>query len=163
MCIRDRVVTLDIEVDPHHGITKECRDAIFASMQNNVLNYKVDHFAIEDNYLAKLNEIASVVTGVCKNQVTQVLVEGHADVTGGEGYNQGLSERRAGTVRDYLIDHGVSPEQITAFGYGEFRPIASNETEEGKALNRRTEIHLSIEALRGSEDNNYQLTTNSDD
>lgn len=157
------VVTLDIEVDPHHGITKECRDAIFASMQNNVLNYKVDHFAIEDNYLAKLNEIASVVTGVCKNQVTQVLVEGHADVTGGEGYNQGLSERRAGTVRDYLIDHGVSPEQITAFGYGEFRPIASNETEEGKALNRRTEIHLSIEALRGSEDNNYQLTTNSDD
>ncbi len=157
------VVTIDIDVDPHHGITRECREAIFASMKDNVLNYEVDFYAVEDNYFAKLNEIASVVTGVCKNQVTQVLVEGHADVTGGEGYNQGLSERRAGTVRDYLIGHGVPAEQITAFGYGEFRPIASNETEQGKALNRRTEIHLSIEALRGSEDNNYQLSTNSDD
>ena len=157
------VVTVDIDIDPHHGITTECREAIFASMQNNVLNYKVDYYAIEDHYIAKLNEIAAVVTGVCKNQVTQVLVEGHADVTGGEGYNQGLSERRAGTVRDYLIGHGVPAEQITAFGYGEFRPIASNETEEGKALNRRTEIHLSIEALRASGNNNYQLSTNSDD
>jgi OOP family OmpA-OmpF porin len=157
------IVTLDIDVDPHHGISGECREAIFAAMQNNVLNYEVDYYAIEDNYFAKLNEIAAVVTGICNNQVTQVLVEGHADVTGGEGYNQGLSERRAGTVRDYLIGHGVPADMITAFGYGEFRPIASNETEEGKALNRRTEIHLSIEAFRNSEDNKYQLSTNSDD
>ena len=84
------IVTLDIKVDPHHGITNECRQAIFAAMENNVLNYKVDYYAIEDNYLAKLNEIASVVTGVCNNQVKQVLVEGHADVTGGEGYNLSL-------------------------------------------------------------------------
>jgi len=157
------IVTLNIDVDPHHGITGECREAIFAAMQNNVLNYKVDFYAIEENYFARLNEVASVVTGICKGQVTQVLVEGHADVTGGEGYNQGLSERRAGTVRDYLIAHGIPANQVTAFGYGEFRPIASNETEQGKALNRRTEVHLSIEAVRASEDNNYQLSTNSDD
>ncbi|OED39268.1 hypothetical protein AB833_17260 [Chromatiales bacterium (ex Bugula neritina AB1)] len=148
-------VSLNIDVDPYSGITQACREAIVTSMQQNVLNYKVDFYNIESQYTASLNRIASVVNGVCANQVTQVLVESHADVTGGEGYNQGLSERRASTVYDYLVEQGVNPEIITAFGYGEFRPIASNETVEGRALNRRTEIHLS--------NNNVQLSTNSED
>ncbi len=148
-------VSLNIEVDPYIGITQACREAIVTSMQQNVLNYKVDFYNIESQYTSRLDLIANVVNGVCANQVTQVLVESHADVTGGEGYNQGLSERRASTVYDYLVEKGVSPEIITAFGYGEFRPIASNETVEGRALNRRTEIHLSNE--------NVQLSTNSED
>lgn len=148
-------VTMNIEVDPYIGVTQACREAIVTSMKNNVLNYKVDFSAIEDRYTAKLDEITSVVSGVCANQVTQVLVEGHADFTGGEGYNQGLSERRASTVYDYLVERGLPVSTVTAFGYGEFRPIASNETEEGRAMNRRTEVHLSIEAV--------QLSTNSDD
>ncbi len=148
-------VSLNIEVDPYIGITHACRQAIVTSMRDNVLNYKVDFYAIEDRYTAKLDEIITVVSGVCANQVTQVLVEGHADFTGGEGYNQGLSERRASTVYDYLVEKGLKPETVTAFGYGEFRPVASNETLEGRAMNRRTEVHLSIE--------NVQLSTNSDD
>lgn len=146
---------MNIEVDPYIGITQACREAIVSSMEQNVLNYKVDFYNIESRFEMQLNTIANVVTGVCNGQVTQVLVEGHADFTGGEGYNQGLSERRASTVYDYLADAGVAAELITAFGYGEFRPIASNETAEGRALNRRTEVHLSID--------NVQVSTNSEE
>lgn len=148
-------VKLNIQVDPYIGITQACRDAMTVAMRDNVINYKVDFSNIEPRYNAQLDHIADVVNGVCAGQVTQVLVESHADVTGGEGYNQGLSERRASTVDQYLANRGIAANQIAAFGYGEFRPIASNETIEGRALNRRTEIHLSIE--------NVQISTNSEE
>jgi len=140
-------VRLNIEVDPYIGITQACRDAMTIAMQENTLNYKVDYSNIESRFTARLNHIVDVVNGVCAGQVSQVLVESHADVTGGEGYNQGLSERRASNVEKYLTDRGLAAHQIAAFGYGEFRPIASNETVEGRAMNRRTEVHLSIESL----------------
>jgi outer membrane protein OmpA-like peptidoglycan-associated protein len=65
---------------------------------------------------------------------------GHTDSVGSERDNQQLSERRANAVRDHLIREGIAPERIEAKGYGESRPIASNDTEEGRALNRRTEV-----------------------
>lgn len=148
-------ISINIDVDPYIGITRACADAMTLSMKQNVLNYKVDFSNIEPRYTASLDRIAEVVNGVCAGQVTQILVESHADVTGGEGYNQGLSERRAETVHRYFADKGIASDRITAFGYGEFRPIASNETIEGRALNRRTEIHLSIEDI--------QLSTHSEE
>ncbi len=148
-------VKLNIQIDPYIGITLACRDAMTMAMNDNTLNYKVDFSSIEPQYNDRLNQIANVVNGVCAGQVTQVLVESHADFTGGEGYNQGLSERRASTVEQYLAERGVASNQIAAFGYGEFRPVASNETAEGRALNRRTEIHLSIE--------NIQISTNAEE
>ena len=140
-------VKLNISVDPYIGVTQACRAAMTLAMQENTLNYKVDYSNIEPRFTARLNHIVDVVNGVCAGQISQVLVESHADVTGGEGYNQGLSERRASTVEKYLTNRGLTAQQIEAFGYGEFRPIASNETVEGRAMNRRTEIHLSIESL----------------
>jgi outer membrane protein OmpA-like peptidoglycan-associated protein len=140
-------VQLNIDIDPYTMITQACRDAMKTATHGNVLNYKVDYSNIESRYTAQLDAVASVINGVCAGQVTHILVESHADVTGGEGYNQGLSERRADTVHDYLIGKGVPQHQITAFGYGEFRPIATNETVEGRAQNRRTEIHFSTDPL----------------
>ncbi|HET7437487.1 MAG TPA: OmpA family protein [Thermoanaerobaculia bacterium] len=69
-------------------------------------------------------------------------VEGHTDSTGAEDYNQRLSERRAGSVADYLIDQGVPSRSITVYGYGEMRPKSSNDSPEGRQLNRRVEIHI---------------------
>ncbi len=155
-------VMLNITVDPYLHVTHECREAIFNTMQNSTLNYKVDHYNIEEQYHGKLNAVASVVNGVCVNQISQVLVEGHADVTGGEGYNQGLSERRSDTVRGHLTDLGISEELVAAFGYGEFRPVASNESVEGRARNRRVEIHLSTEPASASADESV-ISTNSAD
>ncbi len=69
-------------------------------------------------------------------------VEGHTDSTGTTEHNQVLSERRADSVRIFLIDNGVPGASITAAGYGEARPKATNSTPEGRQLNRRVEIHI---------------------
>jgi outer membrane protein OmpA-like peptidoglycan-associated protein len=71
-----------------------------------------------------------------------ITVEGHTDNVGSPDYNQGLSERRAHSVRIYLIDEGVPSSHIEARGYGESRPKATNSTPEGRQLNRRVEIHI---------------------
>ena len=69
-----------------------------------------------------------------------VAIEGHTDWIGTDAYNQGLSERRANAVMNYLVDHGVDASRLSTTGYGESRPIASNQTREGRALNRRVEL-----------------------
>ena len=71
-----------------------------------------------------------------------IIVSGHTDSVGTDEYNQGLSERRAASVKDYLASKGVPADKITTKGYGETKPIASNETASGRAQNRRVEIDL---------------------
>ena len=68
------------------------------------------------------------------------MVEGHTDSVGNDSYNQKLSEKRAGAVRDYLVRQGIESSRITVRGYGESRPVATNATEEGRAQNRRADI-----------------------
>jgi outer membrane protein OmpA-like peptidoglycan-associated protein len=67
-------------------------------------------------------------------------VEGHTDSTGSADYNQGLSERRASSVRDFLAQQGIGGQRMVAVGYGLTRPVADNSTREGRASNRRVEI-----------------------
>ncbi|MFS4415572.1 OmpA family protein [Maribacter sp. 2307ULW6-5] len=69
-------------------------------------------------------------------------VEGHTDSRGSAKLNQSLSEKRANSVRDFLIKEGISADRLTAIGYGEDKPIATNNTSAGRAQNRRTEINL---------------------
>lgn len=69
-------------------------------------------------------------------------VEGHTDSIGADAYNQDLSERRARAVRDYLVSKGVSGGRISAVGYGESQPISTNDTPEGRFLNRRVEVRF---------------------
>jgi len=84
-----------------------------------------------------LNTLASAANQ-CKSFLIQV--EGHTDSEGDAGYNQQLSENRANTVRAYLADNGVEVDRVTAVGFGETNPIASNDTREGMASNRRIEF-----------------------
>lgn len=72
-----------------------------------------------------------------------VQLSGHTDWIGTEGYNQALSERRAASVRDYLVSKGVDGDRVRSFAFGETRPVDSNETEDGRARNRRVELQLS--------------------
>ena len=69
-------------------------------------------------------------------------VEGHTDSVGSEKLNQKLSEERANSVRNFLIDKGIAADRLTAIGYGEAKPIATNNTRAGRAQNRRVEINL---------------------
>ena len=69
-------------------------------------------------------------------------VEGHTDSVGSESLNQSLSEKRANSVRDFLIKEGIAAERLQAIGYGEAKPIATNNTSAGRSQNRRVEINL---------------------
>lgn len=71
-----------------------------------------------------------------------VTVEGHTDSVGTPSYNQSLSEQRASAVSSYLVTEGVPSSRITSIGYGETRAKATNDTPEGRQLNRRVEIHI---------------------
>lgn len=85
--------------------------------------------------------IADIATTLQLNPTWTILIKGHTDAIGDDGYNQGLSEGRAAAVRQELIDrHGVDPARIQSLGRGEADPIASNDDLHGRALNRRVEL-----------------------
>jgi outer membrane protein OmpA-like peptidoglycan-associated protein len=85
----------------------------------------------------KLDQVAAaLIAGPQRN----IIVEGNTDSQGSESYNQGLSERRANAVRDYLVQKGVPSDRIQARGLGKDNPIADNASPEGRANNRRVEI-----------------------
>jgi OOP family OmpA-OmpF porin len=88
---------------------------------------------------AELNDAAATLT---RNPGITVEVAGHTDSDGAAEYNEGLSFRRASTVRDYLIAGGVAESRLTVRGYGESQPIADNATREGKAQNRRVVLRI---------------------
>lgn len=87
-------------------------------------------------------ELDRVVYLLNNYPVELVEVGGHTDSTGSEKYNLTLSERRAKSVRDYLIKKGVKKEILTSKGYGQSEPVETNETEEGRAMNRRVELSI---------------------
>lgn len=74
---------------------------------------------------------------------TTTTVEGHTDAVGSDAYNQALSERRANAVRDVLVNqHGIDSSRVSSVGYGESRPVADNDSESGRAINRRVEAEV---------------------
>ena len=86
----------------------------------------------------KLNQVAEAL----KASEQQITIEGHTDSVGSDTENQGLSQRRADAVREYLVSRGIPAERIRAAGIGEARPVADNMSAEGRANNRRVEIIL---------------------
>jgi len=78
------------------------------------------------------------------NPSVSVTVEGHTDNVGSKEYNQGLSERRAKTVANYLVNRGANKDQISTQGFGYSKPVADNETSEGRAKNRRTDLVFKV-------------------
>jgi outer membrane protein OmpA-like peptidoglycan-associated protein len=86
-----------------------------------------------------LNDLAEVMKAKKKMVVE---IAGHTDNVGDDAANQKLSQSRAETVRAWLISKGIAKERITAKGYGETEPTASNDTEEGRQANRRTEVRI---------------------
>jgi OmpA-OmpF porin, OOP family len=71
-----------------------------------------------------------------------VIATGHTDSRGTDAYNQALSERRAATVKEYLVSKGIPASKITTIGKGESQPVATNKTDEGRQKNRRVDIEF---------------------
>jgi outer membrane protein OmpA-like peptidoglycan-associated protein len=91
--------------------------------------------------LAKISGIMLAYPGL------KLGIEGNTDSVGGDAYNQGLSERRAESVRSYLTEQGIPASSMTAVGFGKTQPIASNDTAEGRQQNRRVELVVSGEVI----------------
>jgi OmpA-OmpF porin, OOP family len=87
-----------------------------------------------------MRNLYQLVEFLRQNPKRNVLIEGHTDSAGSESYNFELSQRRAESIRDFLITNGISPERITARGYGEAYPVASNDTVAGRQQNRRVAV-----------------------
>lgn len=132
-----------------------CRDAVYAalaeleapveealpdriSLSADVL-FDFDKAEIKPEFTAEIDAAAELLLA---NPDVTVRIDGHTDSIGTEEYNQGLSERRAEAVASYLEAAGVSRDRMTVAGFGETQPVASNDTAEGRALNRRVEIDL---------------------
>ncbi len=94
-----------------------------------------------------LNDVAAVIKE--NDFIKKVRIDGHTDSDGTDKYNKKLSEERAASVRDYLIAAGVEGERLMSKGYGEEKPIADNDTPEGKEKNRRVEFHIIAKSAQG--------------
>ncbi len=103
------------------------------------ITFAYDSSSIQPQFQRTLDQVAETLA---QYRETYIDVYGHTDSTGSTEYNQALSERRATAVADYLAAHGVQPARIGTRGYGETQPIASNETDAGRAANRRVEVKI---------------------
>lgn len=90
---------------------------------------------------AKLGDVANALTKADPD--SKIVVEGYTDSQGGASFNQDLSQKRAESVRSYLVSHGIASDRVTAQGFGVDRPVADNASAEGRANNRRVEIVVS--------------------
>jgi outer membrane protein OmpA-like peptidoglycan-associated protein len=111
---------------------------ITLNMPGNV-TFKTDSADLRPDFFDVLNSVSLVLKEYDK---TILEVAGHTDSTGSEEHNQALSERRAASVAQYLTSQGVNPQRILTVGAGQSRPIASNDTPEGRQANRRVELSL---------------------
>jgi len=101
------------------------------------VNFKYDSAELTPPSMAILDSVADVVRS---RPVEPLEVGGHASAEGDVPYNMALSNRRAQTVRAYLVKRGIDPELLTYRGYGESRPLVTNFNEPGRRINRRVEL-----------------------
>jgi outer membrane protein OmpA-like peptidoglycan-associated protein len=119
--------SLAVKSDPRGTVITLSGGVLFATGQAKILT----------NAQAQLDKVADALKTQAEHHFT---VEGHTDNQGTDRINDDLSTRRANAVREYLVVRGVSPDAITAQGYGSKRPIGENTNPEGRAMNRRVEI-----------------------
>jgi outer membrane protein OmpA-like peptidoglycan-associated protein len=135
--------------DTSRGLVVNMPDVLFASGQ-----YTLKPAARER--LARISGILLAYPEV------RLEVEGHTDDVGSDEFNRRLSEKRATTVRDYLVDAGVPGSNVSARGFGKTRPIADNSSASGRKLNRRVEMIISGDVIGATIGTSAEVTPNSD-
>lgn len=122
-------------------IVDDSTPAMGASQKLGTVYFAFDKSDLSSEAMATLDSAASTIGELSTSYPNlKVEVSGHTDWIGTDGYNQGLSERRANSAKNYLVRKGVDSGRIATFAYGESKPVATNETDEGRQLNRRAEI-----------------------
>jgi len=128
----------EIERDIEGAKVERVSEGIKITFSSGIL-FDVDKAELKDQHKAELSQLAGILN---KYDDTHILLAGHTDSTGSEEHNTALSRHRAQAVADYLGTQNVDPRRLTAYGYGMSQPVASNDTPEGRAQNRRVEIGI---------------------
>ncbi len=123
-------IVLDIDLERASEGTSAVLENIF---------FDVDKYDLKEK---SVTELRKIIRFLMENPAVRVEISGHTDNTGSAAYNLQLSERRAQSVMDYLVSHGISTERLIPKGYGSQQPIASNDSEEGRQANRRIEFKI---------------------
>lgn len=123
---------------PGTTVERVGNDKLLVRFNSDVL-FETDSALLSPGVHGTLGEVAVVLGDFPK---TAAVVQGYTDSTGTEEHNHALSQRRADSVRAFLVDRGVDAHRLTAIGYGEDHPVASNDTPDGRQRNRRVTILL---------------------
>lgn len=114
-------------------------DGIKITMKENIVNFAFDSSDLTSVAKQNLDKLATVLIN---NPDTNINIYGHTDSKGSDSYNLALSERRANAVKSYLISKGIAASRMYAKGMGEAEPVADNNTDAGRAENRRVEFAI---------------------
>ncbi len=128
----------EIERDIEGAKVERVGEGIKITFSSGIL-FDVDKSDLKSEYRSELTELSKILN---KYDDTNILLVGHTDSTGPEEYNLELSEKRARSVADYLTTQNVDSGRFTTDGYGESQPVATNDTEAGRAQNRRVEVAI---------------------
>jgi len=132
-------------VDHHGCLVPQYPDSVQAEpVQSEVITLSDVLFVFNQSDLTPTakSQLDALMSKFEDADVVSIKVVGHTDSVGSDAYNQSLSERRASSVAEYLLSQGVAPNKVTSEGKGKSQPIADNETEEGRAKNRRVDLHI---------------------
>jgi outer membrane protein OmpA-like peptidoglycan-associated protein len=128
----------EIERDIEGARVERVGEGIKITFDSGIL-FDVNKANLKNNSKTELTNLGTILN---KYDDTNILLAGHTDATGSEQYNLELSRRRAQSVSDYLTVQNINPERFTVQGYGKSDPIASNDTADGRAQNRRVEVAI---------------------
>ncbi len=120
--------------------TKRTQDGILVNLKNDLL-FETNSAVLKDAAVQDLTKLGDILV---KYPQDRIKIEGFTDNVGKRSYNEQLSLRRAEAVKSVLIGRGVKDTQMMVLGYGPEKPIASNQTTQGKAMNRRVELHIDV-------------------
>lgn len=122
--------------------TRDTARGLIVSMPDVLFDF--DKYTLKPEARERLAKISGIVEAYPD---LKLQIEGHTDSIGTEDYNQQLSEKRAESVRAYLISNGVQPDHVTAAGFGKADPVADNNTASGRKLNRRVDMVVSGDVI----------------
>jgi len=133
--LQDRMDEMDEKIDNLAVLVADL-DRVDITIDNDIL------FAFDSSTIRETAKptLAKVVRALANNPEKTLSVTGHTDSVGTEEYNQGLSERRAASVKRYLVQSGIEEDRIMTYGRGETQPLVPNDTSEARAMNRRVEL-----------------------
>jgi outer membrane protein OmpA-like peptidoglycan-associated protein len=145
-CISDTTKYAVISV-PELGEDEYFTDPFTVTIQFELArSYQLDHvhFDIDKATLRpdSYKQLTELLEYLQRHPDIKIEIAGHTDNTGGDAHNLKLSQDRANTIRNYLLKKGIKPVQVTAKGYGSSVPVADNNTDTGKQMNRRTEVRI---------------------